>query len=79
MPTTSAALDFLDRIGWRTAGPTIRETVLAIESEARQQEREALAERIEGLGPDHGQDDPCVCTPAGLRAAVLSILRGEKP
>lgn len=51
--------------------------LIAIEAEARQQEREALAERIEALGPDHGQDDPCVCTPAGMRAAVLSILRGE--
>jgi hypothetical protein len=62
------------------------------ESEARQQEREALAERIEAIEhpcheaciPNHGPGDgyaihaDCQCA-SFVKGAVLSILRGEKP
>lgn len=63
----------------------------AIEAEARQQEREALAERIETIEhpchevcvPNHGPGDgyaihaDCQCA-AFVRESVLSILRGTE-
>jgi hypothetical protein len=68
-----------------------RRTIANIEDEARQQEREALAERIEAVFDHDGHlsecayirypgnymepPDPCTCG----GDAVLSILRGEKP
>jgi hypothetical protein len=57
--------------------PLVPSVVAAIEAEARQQEREALAAEVAAIPEatyEQTVDEGCVS-----RAAVLSILRGEKP
>jgi hypothetical protein len=87
MPRTKAAKRHHAQAfhGSRCKGCPLNDSLAAIESEARQQEREALAERIEGL-PDSvpwwEPESAIGKEPDGYfldRAAVLSILRGEKP
>jgi hypothetical protein len=75
-PTTRAGKDYL--AGTLIGKDGVGRAIAAIEAEARQQEREALAERIEG----HQKAVYTGLYAMGFQdaiAAVLSILRGEKP
>lgn len=75
-PTTRAGKALADNFSGSTSvAVEVRRLVAAIESEARQQEREALAERIEGLTPLTEPSDVYDAGFAWCKSRVLAILR----